>query len=675
MRRTRAGYPCAARFPSPAPRSGRRLSSRRSSRRARPPARRFAETRRGRTRARRRAARAVPARGRSSSRPRRAIRSQASRPLRARAEFRPHGRAQDFAGGNVGNAVPLRQTNRLSALAASRRADEDEVDRCHGERNIVFRPEWIYRVSEFSQRQPLSRSNRRTGEGEKSGEENSGVSGLANRASRGRTTCEIQKASGTVSWAVCFLDRASSRRRPQAGVWRAHNPESLPLSFLLFLFGSEDCAIETDGPDPANPAALDARFVRAHADVAMRMPNGALASLAGNVDAHHQVAIADLDPRAVQRSAHTVERLMRELQPDVVGLSVMTFQRRTARRIIALIRSLDPACRIVVGGYDPSLAPEAWTDPALGRRLHRARRRGAHVPRTAARDRDAAIRSPRSPACRTAMRRRRSHATRRARSRTLEDGDVRPAEPRARACWPATRCSDAQSTSSRRRAAARSTAASARSSRCAGATSTCFRFDRVHRRHRRRARAAARARSSSSTTTSRSTSTRFEALCRAIVDAGLHDIDYLVQAMTSSIAAHGETLAPLMRAAGFRYVFLGIENVLEDDLAFLKAKAKNSRRVGRTARQRHDGRDRRPAPARHARRRRAHRRQSRRHARRRSRPTSTFARRYVDWPYIQHPTPYPGTPMTHDFRDARPDRQPARGGYDGTTAVDAHART
>ena len=28
--------------------------------------------------------------------------------------------------------------------------------------------------------------------------------------------------------------------------------------------------------------------------VAVRMPNGALASLAGNVDAHHHVAIADL---------------------------------------------------------------------------------------------------------------------------------------------------------------------------------------------------------------------------------------------------------------------------------------------------------------------------------------------------------------------------------------------
>src|SRR5262249_24164588 len=47
---------------------------------------------------------------------------------------------------------------------------------------------------------------------------------------------------------------------------------------------------------------------------------------------------------------------------------------------------------------------------------------------------------------------------------------------------------------------------------------------------------------------------RFEALCRAIVDAGLHRLDYLVQAMTSSIAAHGDRLAALMRRAGFRYV-------------------------------------------------------------------------------------------------------------------------
>src|ERR1022692_5314554 len=53
--------------------------------------------------------------------------------------------------------------------------------------------------------------------------------------------------------------------------------------------------------------------------------------------------------------------------------------------------------------------------------------------------------------------------------------------------------------------------------------------------------------------------------------------------MTSPIAMHGETLAPLMRQAGFRYVFLGIENILEEDLHFLKAAAKNEfREDGRT---------------------------------------------------------------------------------------------
>src|SRR5205807_4973107 len=56
----------------------------------------------------------------------------------------------------------------------------------------------------------------------------------------------------------------------------------------------------------------------------------------------------------------TVTRLVRELDPEVVGLSIMTFQRRTAGRIIDLVRALRPGVKIVVGGYDPSLAPEAY---------------------------------------------------------------------------------------------------------------------------------------------------------------------------------------------------------------------------------------------------------------------------------------------------------------------------
>jgi len=162
---------------------------------------------------------------------------------------------------------------------------------------------------------------------------------------------------------------------------------------------------------------------------------------------------------------------------------------------------------------------------------------------------------------------------------------------------------------------------------------------------------------------------RFEGLCRAIVDAGLNDIHYIVQAMTSSIASHGATLAPLMRRANFRYVFLGIENILEDDLAFLRAAAKNAqreggRRVGNATLEAIQVLHREglnvvggiivgnPDDTRES-----------------IEANLAFAREYVDWPYIQHPTPYPGTPMTKDFRERNLIVNERVEEYDGTTAV------
>src|SRR5207248_340372 len=47
----------------------------------------------------------------------------------------------------------------------------------------------------------------------------------------------------------------------------------------------------------------------------------------------------------------------------------------------------------------------------------------------------------------------------------------------------------------------------------------------------------------------------------------------------------------------------------------------------------------------------------------------TFARANVDWPYIQHPTPYPGTPMTREFRERGLIVDEDVSHYDGTTAV------
>jgi len=162
---------------------------------------------------------------------------------------------------------------------------------------------------------------------------------------------------------------------------------------------------------------------------------------------------------------------------------------------------------------------------------------------------------------------------------------------------------------------------------------------------------------------------RFERLCRAIVDAGLNGVDYLVQAMTSAIAARGGTLAPLMRKAGFRYVFLGIENILDEDLAFLRAGAKNAqreagRRVGNATATAIDVLHRHgmfvvgglivgnPSDTRES-----------------IEANLRFARQFVDWPYIQHPTPYPGTPMTRDFRARQLIVSDDVDEYDGTTAV------
>ena len=121
--------------------------------------------------------------------------------------------------------------------------------------------------------------------------------------------------------------------------------------------------------------------------LAIRMPNGALTSLAGNIDPHHHVAVADL-VLVQDRVRETVERLVAEHKPDIVGLSVMTFQRKTAIKIIELMRALQAGR----SSGRRRLRPEPRRRGLHGeflrrRRLHRARRGRDHVSRASARDR------------------------------------------------------------------------------------------------------------------------------------------------------------------------------------------------------------------------------------------------------------------------------------------------
>jgi len=400
------------------------------------------------------------------------------------------------------------------------------------------------------------------------------------------------------------------------------------------------------------------------APVTMRMPNGALVSLAGNVDPHHHVAVADLI--VVQRNVRqTVERLMREHDPDVVGLSVMTFQRGTAKKLVRLIRQLKPSVRVVVGGYDPSLATAEYEHPSWDvdvivrgegditfRELVRAFERGTD-PRSVAglsvRTEAGFVRTPeRTVSALTGQEVRLPNRAARVLTGYTFIGRPIDVVETSRGCT--FDCSFCSIIEMRGRNfhtwSIERVIADIADARNRGARAIFIVDDNISLNV-----------------------DRFEQLCRAIVDAGLDDVDYLVQAMTSSIAARGETLAPLMRRAGFRYVFLGIENILDEDLVFLRARAKNAqreggRRVGNATASAIEVLHRHgmfvvgglivgnPSDTRES-----------------IEANLAFARDYVDWPYIQHPTPYPGTPMTRDFRERQLIVSDDVDEYDGTTAV------
>ena len=397
--------------------------------------------------------------------------------------------------------------------------------------------------------------------------------------------------------------------------------------------------------------------------IVVRMPNGALASLAGNIDPHHTVAIADLILVRTAVAA-TVERLMREIQPDVVGLSVMTFQRRTAFDIARQIRSLRPRALIVAGGYDPSLAPDAYE--ACEAVEYLVRGEGEHtfcellrgleaggtvgpLPGLSCRTPAGFVHGPERHVARLAADELRlpNRAARVLNGYTLLGRPVDVVETSRGCTYDCSFCSIIE---------------------MRGRNFHVYSIDRVIADI-----ADARARGARAIFLVDDNITldvrRFESLCRAIIENRLNDMDYLVQAMTSPLAQHGEILAPLMRRAGFRYVFLGIENIVENDLDFLKARAKNTRRD----RGRRVGNASIDAIA---------------HLHRNhmfvvgglivGNPDDTreaieknlaFARRYVDWPYIQHPTPYPRTPMTRQFRDDNLIVDENVAHYDGTTAV------
>jgi len=92
-------------------------------------------------------------------------------------------------------------------------------------------------------------------------------------------------------------------------------------------------------------------------EAAIHMPNLGIASVAGNIDEHHDVYTIDLIRKRNQVRKY-LTRTLKKIKPKLVGLSAMTWQFDTCIKIMELIRVLLPDVKIAIGGYHATLMYE-----------------------------------------------------------------------------------------------------------------------------------------------------------------------------------------------------------------------------------------------------------------------------------------------------------------------------
>ncbi len=92
-------------------------------------------------------------------------------------------------------------------------------------------------------------------------------------------------------------------------------------------------------------------------EAAIHMPNLGIASVAGNIDKHHDVYTIDLIRKRNQVRKY-LTRILKKIKPKLVGLSAMTWQYDTCIKIMELIRALLPDVKIALGGYHATLMNE-----------------------------------------------------------------------------------------------------------------------------------------------------------------------------------------------------------------------------------------------------------------------------------------------------------------------------
>ncbi len=89
-------------------------------------------------------------------------------------------------------------------------------------------------------------------------------------------------------------------------------------------------------------------------ETAVHLPNHGIASVGGNIDTEHDVILVDL-VRKRRSIKKYLTKVINRYQPDLVGLSSMTWQYDTCIKIAHLIKELRPATPIAIGGYHATL--------------------------------------------------------------------------------------------------------------------------------------------------------------------------------------------------------------------------------------------------------------------------------------------------------------------------------
>jgi radical SAM superfamily enzyme YgiQ (UPF0313 family) len=92
-------------------------------------------------------------------------------------------------------------------------------------------------------------------------------------------------------------------------------------------------------------------------EMAVHMPGHGIACVGGNIDAQHDVYLIDLIRKRRRIRSYLTKTLLR-IKPDLVGLSAMAWQFDTCMKLARLIRNLLPEVKIVLGGYHATLMSE-----------------------------------------------------------------------------------------------------------------------------------------------------------------------------------------------------------------------------------------------------------------------------------------------------------------------------